>query len=1073
MSNVKVGIQFSTKEALDKIETLSKKLISLNKTIDKLQKKTPINEKDIKKVIAKIKTVKTEINKIIVATTKQITVWEKVKGKIKETAVTIRSIRSAIMSMVLLFTAVGAAAYKVLSIYNEQNVALRKSQELIKATGRYANINASDVAVLVKKMQDNSILADEEILKQSTNILLTFMLIKNEMSETAREKGLETVFVRANQLALDLSAVFGGLMNSSKQLGKVLQDPVRNLGAMNRAGVSFTKEQTKQIKKYAEMNELLRAQEMILDIVEGQVGDLASTELETTLGKIKQIINFTSDWFVEIGRVLEENTLLNAVLDRMRLVMKEKVSVLNQENINQDIKDIETYTKVLKALIDTGMNAEDIEVIEQYKQLSKVSPEVFAIIDLKKLIEDREKLNLAEQTALDIKRQQISKTAELGREFAKNLLDEKTLGKLAEDIAKAFDTSISTIDKKTGAIKFKVSLTEIEIFPKEAPKIDITKLVNIEGVQEVQEEMKKLFLSQQLSVLQHKQIQKILNEHKKTLQKKQELQKDITTSLRTDAKIQETINTNMDKLGLKSYNTAKNFGSMVEFNKALNDELAKATGKVSDIERLNKSGFLNIKAIEKEYIGAEKFIEKWAITLEHNNQTEVMILAKTNQLKNNIRNKYLRKARKLEQAHLTKLAQMKRLAFQEDLKTQKNNNQETIDEILGKTKELFARKIATESEAYRINKNKLKDARLDKQVIIDRALGREEITEVEANKKKLANNNQYYQAELDLLKKYTQKELDVINKKEIKLKDKILKSFGFSVKKEPEAITSSGQEEIDAINQREYEAIALANAQKEALGEQHESTLTAIKQKASDDRKAITDKEQARLRQSADLIVNIFGDIMASAFEKNANAGKAMAKALKPALLSLLNFIEYKIIAYKLDALLDIGSVVFAPKGIAQMASIAGVVVGFEALKALISGFAKGGYTGDGGKYQPAGIVHSGEIVAPQESVKGQVGDWLKLLELTKKGVKLKDIMQMGTISSISIPQGLNTMSYAQGGYVQPNMFNTTELQGIMQKMSNNLQNLKVNVDVKNINETRYDPIKIDNINEYRTYLEY
>jgi hypothetical protein len=33
-------------------------------------------------------------------------------------------------------------------------------------------------------------------------------------------------------------------------------------------------------------------------------------------------------------------------------------------------------------------------------------------------------------------------------------------------------------------------------------------------------------------------------------------------------------------------------------------------------------------------------------------------------------------------------------------------------------------------------------------------------------------------------------------------------------------------------------------------------------------------------------------------------------------------------------------------------------------------GYAAGGYTGDGGKYQPAGVVHAGEFVFPQEAVK-------------------------------------------------------------------------------------------------------
>jgi hypothetical protein len=35
-----------------------------------------------------------------------------------------------------------------------------------------------------------------------------------------------------------------------------------------------------------------------------------------------------------------------------------------------------------------------------------------------------------------------------------------------------------------------------------------------------------------------------------------------------------------------------------------------------------------------------------------------------------------------------------------------------------------------------------------------------------------------------------------------------------------------------------------------------------------------------------------------------------------------------------------------------------------------ISGFAEGGYTGHGGKYEPAGVVHRGEYVLPQEVVR-------------------------------------------------------------------------------------------------------
>jgi murein DD-endopeptidase MepM/ murein hydrolase activator NlpD len=52
--------------------------------------------------------------------------------------------------------------------------------------------------------------------------------------------------------------------------------------------------------------------------------------------------------------------------------------------------------------------------------------------------------------------------------------------------------------------------------------------------------------------------------------------------------------------------------------------------------------------------------------------------------------------------------------------------------------------------------------------------------------------------------------------------------------------------------------------------------------------------------------------------------------------------------------------------------TIAGVLPGIDKLPrvALPKGFANGGYTGDGGKYQPAGVVHAGEYVFTKEQTR-------------------------------------------------------------------------------------------------------
>jgi hypothetical protein len=64
------------------------------------------------------------------------------------------------------------------------------------------------------------------------------------------------------------------------------------------------------------------------------------------------------------------------------------------------------------------------------------------------------------------------------------------------------------------------------------------------------------------------------------------------------------------------------------------------------------------------------------------------------------------------------------------------------------------------------------------------------------------------------------------------------------------------------------------------------------------------------------------------------------------------------------------------PAALAQaFAKVVAIKAAFAAAKAFVMGgkkkesFASGGYTGDGGKYEPAGIVHKGEYVIPREQL--------------------------------------------------------------------------------------------------------
>lgn len=58
----------------------------------------------------------------------------------------------------------------------------------------------------------------------------------------------------------------------------------------------------------------------------------------------------------------------------------------------------------------------------------------------------------------------------------------------------------------------------------------------------------------------------------------------------------------------------------------------------------------------------------------------------------------------------------------------------------------------------------------------------------------------------------------------------------------------------------------------------------------------------------------------------------------------------------------------------AKQAIVQGISAIGQAFGPTITGFAGGGYTGDGGKYQPRGVVHAGEVVWSQEDVKAVGG---------------------------------------------------------------------------------------------------
>jgi len=146
------------------------------------------------------------------------------------------------------------------------NVLERAYKGMGDANGKNAKA-AEDYASQLSKQ----IAVDDETIMQAQTKLLLF----DSLSTTAaRTSG---VFNEATRAAADLSARgLGDMGSSAVKLGKLLEDPIKNIGVLGRAGIQFTEEQKAHIAELISAGDLLGAQRFVLGEIEKKVGGAAA-----------------------------------------------------------------------------------------------------------------------------------------------------------------------------------------------------------------------------------------------------------------------------------------------------------------------------------------------------------------------------------------------------------------------------------------------------------------------------------------------------------------------------------------------------------------------------------------------------------------------------------------------------------------------------------------------------------------------------------------------------------------------------------------------------------------------------
>ena len=184
----------------------------------------------------------------------------------------------------------------VTAAYDTQAKALAQVEAGLKATSGAAGKTFDELKKMASDLQKTTLFGDEEILQKATAQLLTFTNIAG------------TAFDRTQKAALDVSTRIGqDLTSTTIMLGKALNDPVANLGALGRSGIQFSESQKKVIKEMAATNRIAEAQDIILTELEKQYGGSAQAAAEAGTGGWTQLKNAFGDLKEVIGSLVVEN----------------------------------------------------------------------------------------------------------------------------------------------------------------------------------------------------------------------------------------------------------------------------------------------------------------------------------------------------------------------------------------------------------------------------------------------------------------------------------------------------------------------------------------------------------------------------------------------------------------------------------------------------------------------------------------------------------------------------------------------------------------------------------------------
>lgn len=243
--------------------------------------------------------------------------------------------------------AVGFIALSVRAAAAAQKVSAQ-TEAVLTSTGSAAGKSAAQISKLAGQL---SILSgvDDEVIQSGENVLLTFTKIKG------------TNFDRATEAALNLSVAMGTDMKSASMLvGKALNDPIKGMAALARAGVQLTAQQKAQVTQMVAVGDVAGAQALLLEELSTQFGGSAEAFGRTFSGALGRVQTIFGNLQESVGGALLPmlTAVLNRVADFLGLIQQSaafNAFIANMTNFANGILDGTTKLSDIGGVITRGI----------------------------------------------------------------------------------------------------------------------------------------------------------------------------------------------------------------------------------------------------------------------------------------------------------------------------------------------------------------------------------------------------------------------------------------------------------------------------------------------------------------------------------------------------------------------------------------------------------------------------------------------------------------------------------------------------------------------------------------------